>query len=183
MTDWYNTAKLDKYASDAMMYFIVGERRIGKTLHFQKKAFELFEETGLQTMWLRNKKVEFADPSFIADFLNAPRKFGWCDEENICFPDGVYTDKDKTEQIIKFQSISTFSNRRGNMTDNVGMIVFDEFMPEDRRYPKRAHIGLMSLTKTVLSGRKDAKCYCLSNFISAANPYWVGFQIYPIGVS
>jgi hypothetical protein len=65
------------------------------------------------------------------------------------------------------------------MTDYVGMIVFDEFMPEDRRYPKRAHIGLMSLTKTVLSGKKDAKCYCLSNFISAANPYWVGFQIYP----
>src|SRR5690606_3009910 len=43
----------------------------------------------------------------------------------------------------------------------------------------RAHIGLMSLTKTVLSGKRDAKCYCLSNFISAANPYWVGFQIYP----
>jgi hypothetical protein len=175
--EWYNTKKLEKYAPDANLYFIVGARRIGKTLHFQKKSFELFKETGQQTMWIRNKKVEFADPSFIADFLNAGRKFGWIDDDWFTQPDGVYTGEG--ENVIKFQSISTFSNRRGNMTADVGQIVFDEFMPEDRRYPKRAHIGLMSLTKTVLSGKRDAKCYCLSNFISAANPYWVGFQIYP----
>lgn len=179
MSEWYNTDKLERYAPDANLYFIVGKRRIGKTLHFQKKAFELWDKEGLQTMWIRNKKVEFQDPSFTRDFLNAPHKFGWCDEDVICAPDGVYTDRTKKKQIIKFQSISTFSNRRGNMTDEVGMMVFDEFMPEDRKYPKKAAIGLMSLTKTVLSGREDSKCYCLSNFVSSANPYWAAFQIYP----
>ena len=177
MADWYNTDKLERYAKDAQMYFVAGERRIGKTLHFQRKAFELFDSDGLKTMWLRNKKIELADPSFYNDFLNAPKAFGWCEADAYAKEDGVYT-KDH-RQVIKFQSISTFSNRRGNMTNDVGMIVFDEFMPEDRRYPKKCHIGLLSLTKTVLSGRSDAKCYCLSNFISAANPYWVGFGIYP----
>lgn len=175
--DWYNTDKLDKHAPDAKMRFIVGARRIGKTLHFQKRAFELFNTEGLQTMWVRNKKVELTDPSFINDFLNAPKKFGWCDQECYTTGEGVFSE-DK-EPIIKFQSISTFSNRRGNMTDLVGEITVDEFMPEDRRYPKRCHIGLMSLTKTVLSGRENSYCNCLSNFISSANPYFVGFQIYP----
>lgn len=179
MAEWYNTDKLDKYAKDANIAFIVGERRIGKTLHFQKKAFELWDKEKLQTMWLRNKKIELSDPAFANDFLNAPKKFGWCPDTTFSNGEGIFTDKTKAEQIIKFQSISTFSNRRGNMTDKVGMIVFDEFMPEDRKYPKRCHIGLMSLTKTVLSGRTDSKCYCLSNFISAGNPYFVGFQIYP----
>jgi len=175
--EWYNTKKLEKYAPDASMYFIVGARRIGKTLHFQKKAFDLWYEKGLQTMWLRNKKVELSDPSFYGDFLNAPKLFGWCSPSCYAKQEGVY-DQDNN-QIIKFQSISTFGNRRGNMSADVGLMVFDEFMPEDRRYPKRAHIGLLSLTKTILSGREDAKCYCLSNFVSSANPYWVGFGIYP----
>lgn len=176
---WYNTDKLDKYAKDARIAFIVGERRIGKTLHFQKKAFDNWYNRGESTMWLRNKKVELQDPSFSADFLNAPLKFDWCDPNVVCFPDGVYTDKRKTEQIIKFQSISTASNRRGNMSDNTTMMVLDEFMPEDRRFPKHAPKMLMSLTKTVFSGNPDAKVYCLSNFISSANPYFVGFRIYP----
>lgn len=177
--DWYNTKKLDEVAPDALINFVVGERRIGKTLHFQRRAFELWERTGQQTMWLRNKKVELEDPSFVADFLNAPKRFGWCGEEFVTARDGVYTDRSKSEQVIKFQSISTASNRRGNMTADVGLMVFDEFMPEDRKYPKKAHTMLLSLTKTVLSGNRDAKCYCLSNFISAANPYFVGFRIYP----
>ena len=177
MNDWYNTDKLDKAAPDTKLKFIVGARRIGKTLHFQKKAFELWDDKHLSTMWVRNKKVELSDPAFINDYLNACHKFGWCHPEDHTNPDGVYNDDG--EQIIKFQSISTFSNRRGNMTDNVGRIVFDEFMPEDRKYPKRAHTGLMSLTKTVLSGRIDSDCVCLSNFISSANPYFVGFGIYP----
>ena len=177
--EWYNTKKLERYANDANLIFVVGERRIGKTLHFLQKAFELWYSEHKSTMWLRNKKIEFQDPSFVKDFLNAPKKFGWCDENVICFPDGVYTDKNKTEQIIKFQSISTFSNRRGNMTDDVYMMVLDEFMPEDRKFPKRCHIALLSLIKTVMEGREDGKCYCLSNFISSANPYFVGFRIYP----
>lgn len=175
--EWYNTDKLERYAPDANIYFVVGARRIGKTLHFQKKAFELWDNDGLQTMWMRNKKVELCEPSFYNDFLNAPKTFGWCSDACYSKDSGVF-DGDGN-QIIKFQSISTFSNRRGNMTADVGMIVFDEFMPEDRKYPKKAHTGLMSLTKTVLSGKPDAKCYCLSNFISAANPYFVGFGIYP----
>lgn len=179
MLEWYNTAKLDRAAHDALINFIVGERRIGKTTHFMERILNDWYRDGSEAMWLRNKKVELVDPTFTAGFLTTAKLMGWCEEEFITAPDGVYTDRSKEEQVIHFQSISTASNRRGNATPNIKTMVFDEFMPEDRRYLKHAHKMLMSLTKTVLSGRTDARCYCLSNYISSANPYFVGFRIYP----
>ena len=91
-------------------------------------------------------------------------------------PHGLY---DGDDLMIKFQSVSTFSNIRGNAYPNINLVVFDEFCPEDRRYPHNAHTGLLSITKTILSGKEDAKVYCLSNYVSVANPYFVGFGIYP----
>lgn len=179
---WYDLVKLIRRSEShaIMLFFIVGERRIGKTLFFQRLACELFLETGKQTMWVRNKKVELIEDGFTSGYLTACKLRGWCPQEWICKQDGVWTDNSKeAQQVILFQSISTFSNRRGNETPDVMMIVFDEFMPEDRKYPPSPAKGLMSITKTVLSGREDARCFCLSNFISSANPYFVGFRIYP----
>ena len=176
MSEWYNDEKLTKYAPDAIINFIIGQRRIGKTFFYQKKAIEDFEKYGTQTLWLRNRKTEF-EPPFIEDFLNGMRSINvGTDPGYIAKPTGLYLNGDLA---IKFQSLSTFSNIRGNAYPNINMIVFDEFCPEDRRYTKNCHTGLMSITKTILSGKQDAKVYCLSNYISVANPYFVGFNIYP----
>ena len=172
---WYNDAKLTKYAPDAIVNFIIGQRRIGKTFFYQKKALERFELNGSQTLWLRNRKTEFEAP-FVEDFLNGMSSIGMDTEEYIAKPNGLYKND---ELAIKFQSLSTFSNIRGNAYPDIDMIVFDEFCPEDRRYVKNCHTALMSITKTILSGKTDAKVYCLSNYISVANPYFVGYNIYP----
>lgn len=178
MAQWYNTDKLNKYAPDAIINFIIGQRRIGKTYFFQKMAIDNYERDGSQTLWLRNRKTEFESP-FVEDFLNGMKSIGVATSNSYeVKPHGLYKDGDL---VVKFHSLSTFSNLRGNAYPNINMIVFDEFCPEDRRYPKNSHTGLMSITKTVLSGKKDAKVYCLSNYISVANPYFVGFNIYPNG--
>ena len=180
---WYDLARLIRACTDRaiMLFFVVGARRIGKTLFFQRLACQLFIQTGWQTMWMRNKKVELIEDGFTSSFLNACQSRGWCPAEWICRPDGVWTsaNKEEAEQVFMFQSISTFSNRRGNETPKVLMLVLDEFMGEDRKYPPTPAKALMSISKTVLSGREDARCFCLSNFISSANPYFVGFRIYP----
>ncbi len=176
MEEWYNLKKLKKY--DALTNFICGERRIGKTDCFLRIACENWEKNRYTTMWCRNKKTEF-DKEFRTTYLNDALKNGWCPEDWFIAPEGVYTDKTKEEIIIEFQAVSTFSNRRGGAHPDCTMIVLDEFMPEDRKYPKKAHTGLMSLTKTIFSGNEDARCYCLSNYVSSANPYFVGFEIYP----
>ena len=176
----YNIEKLNKYAPDALINFIIGERRIGKTFFFQKMAIENYENNGKQTLWLRNKKTEF-DPPFSSDFMNGLNSINIGTKEYKPKPHGLFelTDEDEEKLAIKFQSVSTFSNVRGNAYPDINLIVFDEFCPEDRRYPNNCHTGLLSLTKTILSGKEDAKVYCLSNYVSVANPYFVGFNIYP----
>ncbi len=181
---WFNALRsilpnFDEY----MVFWLIGERRIGKTDLMLRLACDLYIHYNLQTMWVRNKQVELQDPSFHADFLADAKAHGWCPEEWSTNQQGVFAGKDKdADQIVKFQSISTFSNRRGGAHPRVNLIVFDEFMPEDRKYPPMAAQGIMSLTKTVFSGRTDCRLFCLSNFTSAANPYFVKFRIYPNGL-
>lgn len=174
---WYNARKFIKYIDDYYVFWLTGQRRLGKTDLFLRLACDLWSEYGLKTMWLRNKKVELEDPAFLGDFLNDAKDLGWADEKWHTETDGVHDEND--ELFVKFQSISTFSNRRGGAHPDVIMMVFDEFMPEDRKYPKMCASGLMSLTKTVFSGRHEARLFCLSNITSAANPYYVKMRIYP----
>lgn len=186
MAEYYNLDKLKKHAPDVPVSIVLGARRIGKTVRFKGDAIDQYLRTGEGTMWLRNKKVELEDDGFKNTFLNMPDNFIASSgkklvipEEFECRSDGVYADKGSSDCVIPFQSVSTFSNRRGNMALNIKDMVFDEFMPEDRRYPKHCFKGLMSLCQTVLSGREDAKLYMLSNYISAGNPYMSGWRVIP----
>lgn len=114
--------------------------------------------------------------------MNDAYEFGWIHDEDdkhvwSCKADGVHDPSG--ELVIKFQSLSTYSSRRGPAHPDVDLILFDEFIPEDRRYMKGALKGLMSLTKTVFSGREGCRCICTSNFVALSNPYFAGFEIYP----
>ena len=176
---WYNPRKWLQLYPETMVYWIIGERRIGKTDMFLQAACMLWLEHGLKTMWIRNKKEELRG-SNVSTFLNDAKLRGWCPESWTVDEHGVHETEDRdAKTIIYFSSISTFSNRRGGAHPDVVMMVFDEFCPEDRRYPKMAAEGLMSLTKTVFSGRTDARLFCLSNFTEATNPYFVRMRIFP----
>ena len=160
-----------------LVYWIIGARRIGKTDFFLQVAIELYLAYGKQTMWIRSMDVELSDPSFARDFLNDAYKYGWCPEGWTSDATGV---KDQDGNlVIMWQALSTFSNRRGAGHPDVEMIFFDEFCPESKRYPKMALTAVMSLTKTVFAGRRTARMFCGSNFVSIANPYFAGLEIYP----
>ena len=177
---WYNAQQILPYFDDTVMFWIIGARRIGKTDFFLRLMCDLWQRFRLKTMWVRNKMVELKDPSFHSAFLNDAKRYGWCPPDWETRPDGVHIGPDKDSELIcSFQSISTFSNRRGGAHPDTFMMIFDEFCPEDRKYPPMCATGLMSLTKTVFSGNEDARCFCLSNFVSAANPYFVKCRIYP----
>lgn len=176
----YNALKILPHLDRCMVAFILGARRIGKTDLFLRLACDLYQQYGLKTMWMRNKDVELTDPSFYGDFLNDAKLFKWCPEDWEARADGVHVSADKDSDIaIKFQAVSTFSNRRGGAHPDVELIVMDEIMPEDRRYPKRCATGLLSITMTVFNGRPTARLFCLSNFTEATNPYFVKYRIFP----
>ena len=160
-----------------LIYWIIGARRIGKTDFFLQLAIELWLTYHKQTMWIRSMDVELSDPSFARDFLNDAHKHGWCPEGWESDTTGVHDENG--ELVIMWQALSTFSNRRGAGHPDVEMIFFDEFCPESKRYPKMALTAVMSLTKTVFAGRRSARMFCGSNFVSIANPYFAGLEIYP----
>lgn len=178
---FYNFQKLEKEFDEWLIAWVIGARRMGKTDAELQLACMLYLRYGLKTMWLRNKDVELQDRRFSESFLADAKKFGWCPAEWVAKIDGVYSseDKDEADKIIDFQAISTFGNRRGGAHPRTILMVLDEFMPEDRRYPPMPAIGLMSLSKTVLAGNRNARIICSSNFTEGSNPYFVQYQIYP----
>lgn len=178
---WWSAMKILPHFEEALIFWVIGARRIGKTDYELRLACEIYRRFGLKTLWCRNKDVELQDKRFSESFLADAKRFGWCPSEWVAKLDGVYTsrDKDKGDKVIDFQAISTFGNRRGGAHPRTILIVLDEFMPEDRRYPPMPAIGLMSLTKTVLAGNRNARVLCTSNFTEGSNPYFVQYQIYP----
>ena len=163
-----------------MLIFIIGGRGIGKTDLWLHVACLLWACYRCKTMWIRNKKVELSDDGNYENFLKDAVRFGWCPETWESRPDGVYLSSDRdADMVIDFQSISTFSNKRGGAHPDTLLMVLDEMIPEDRRYPKMCAQGLLSLANTVLRGRSGARIIALSNFVSAANPYFARFEVYP----
>lgn len=179
---WANFSKLLKEACDCPVWFMIGARRIGKTDSALKMALLLWTKYKRKTMWIRDVLKTLEGQNFQADFLNDAYEFGWIHDvddnhEWTVKNDGVH--EPNGELVIKFQSLSTYSSRRGPAHPDVDLMLFDEFIPEDRRYQKGALKGLMSLTKTVFSGREGCRCICTSNFVALSNPYFAGFEIYP----
>lgn len=176
---YYNYDKLMRYGSSCRVWFIIGARRIGKTLAALRLACDFYLSEGGTTLWLRNYKTNMKDPLFYGGFLNAAKDRGWCPDSWVSRPDGVYESEDKeSNQIIKFAAINTFSEMRGN-EHHEKLIIQDEFMDEQRKYPKECATGIMSITQSVFAGDPDARLIMMSNFISCANPYFVRFQLYP----
>ena len=179
---WANFLKLLREARGCPIWFMIGARRIGKTDVALHIALVLWQKYRRKTMWVRDVLKAMESANFQADFLNDAYEFGWIHDEDdkhtwTCKADGVHDPSG--ELVIKFQSLSTYSSRRGPAHPDVDLILFDEFIPEDRRYMKGALKGLMSLTKTVFSGREGCRCICTSNFVALSNPYFAGFEIYP----
>ena len=172
--------KLSRFWKKAILIFIIGGRGIGKTDFWLRVACMLWQCYGCKTMWIRNKQVELSGDGNYESFLADAKLFGWCPDEWIVKPDGVYeSDDSEARRLIDFQSISTFSNKRGGAHPDTLLMILDEMMPEDRRYPKMAAQGLLSLANTVLRGREGCKIIALSNIVSAANPYFARFEVYP----
>lgn len=173
---WCNGKKALRWWNDYVLLFQIGGRGIGKTDLWLHVACELYQRHGCKTVWCRNKKVELSEDGNFEGFLNDAKLHGWCPDDWECKPDGVWVGE---ERAIEFQSISTFSNRRGAASPSVLMVLLDEMLPEDGRYPKQCAKGLMSLAHTILRGRPGAKVIALSNFVTAGNPYFAKFEVYP----
>lgn len=176
---WMDYHKMFKYARKQRLWMFIGARRIGKTWLGTRTVCDLWQKARTSSVWVRNYKEHMKKPQFYANFLNSAKSQGWCPEEWDCRPDGIYESKDKDAcQICMFVSLNTYSEFRGNYYNN-RVIIVDEFIDERRKYPADALKGLLSITQTILEGDPTARLIMFSNFVSCANPYFVGLKLYP----
>ena len=193
---WWNPYKLLKYAPDCNMWIVSGERRVGKTYFMQKVMFRLWEKYGWSSGWIRNQKNEYDNPVFRSSFMDTPIKEGWVTEEWLMDTEGLrappepYEEEDEDGNIrtktpkkgpivIKFFSLSTASNTRGGSHLDTHFLFMDEIEREDGKIVKNAKTALLSLSKTVLSGKPDTMVCLASNAIHLTNPMYMGFKIFP----
>lgn len=189
---WWNPFKLIKHANGCNLWIISGERRVGKTYFMQKLMFRLWEKYHWSSGWIRNQKNEYDNPIFRSSFMDTPIKEGWVNEEWVMDQDGLrappepYEDENgemrmpkKGPVVIKFFSLSTASNTRGGSHLDTHFLFMDEIEREDGKIIRNAKTALLSLSKTVLSGKPDTMICLASNAIHLTNPMYMGFKIFP----
>lgn len=174
---FYNYDKLFSY-SDAIFYFVLGERGVGKSYGAVCKAIRNYLKNGKQFVYLRRYQTELdtAVPKFFDAVI-----------ENEEFPEHELTIK-TSQKMSHFLvdgevagyavALSTSSILKSTSFSKVNLIIFDEFIIDkgSHHYLRNEIESLLDITETI--GRlRDIKVLFLGNSISISNPYFNYFSL------
>lgn len=174
---FYNYDKLFSY-SEAIMYFVLGERGVGKSYGAIVRAVKNFLKDGSQFVYLRryNTELDTAVPKFFDALI-----------ENDEF-DGVELKVIKSRNMSKFLvdgevagyaiALSTANILKSTSFSRVSLIIFDEFIIDkgSYHYLRNECEQMLDIIETI--GRlRDIKILFLGNSISQSNPYFNYFDL------
>ena len=170
---YYDYNKVLSY-SNALLYFIIGERGVGKTYGITKIVINKFLKTGRQFAYVRRyaSELKSATPKFF-DAIIANNEFP--NHKFKCTKDTFYID----DKIIGFSCpLSQAVKLKGSTFSNVDTIIFDEFILERGVYhylQDEVH-HLLSIIESI--GRlRDIRVILLGNAGSTSNPYFDYFNL------
>ena len=169
---------------NALFNFIIGSRGAGKTYGALKYNVEKFIEhrdkgrEPWQFLYVRRLSTELEKLTK----MRGGRLFNAVQKE---FPDHVLSAE---SNILKCdgevcgysQPLSTASILKSDSFPNVKMIVFDEFIIDNRgtyHYLKDEVTKFLDLYETVARNRQNVICMFLSNAVSVTNPYFDFFHL------
>ena len=176
---YYNFDKLFSYSS-ALLYFVIGERGVGKSFGSKQKVLKNFLEKGEQFIYLRRYKTEL--DSALTTFWSDLQDNGYFEEHNL----KVKKSKMLTEftcdgQVCGYAvPLSTANILKSTAFPKVSTIIFDEFILDGAsgtyRYLKNEVTMVLDIIETV--GRlRDIKVIFLGNALSITNPYFAYFNL------
>lgn len=175
---FYNYDRLFSYSS-AIMFFVLGERGVGKSYGSIVRAVKNFLKDGSQFVYLRRYKTELetAVPKFFDALI-----------ENEEFGDDVELKVMQSKKMSKFLvngevagyaiALSTSNILKSTSFSRVNLIIFDEFIIDKGAYHylRNECEQMLDIIETV--GRlRDIKVLFLGNSISQSNPYFNYFDL------
>lgn len=165
------------FSYNALIYFLIGERGVGKTYSMKKWCINHYKKTKNKFILLRRVKKDTSDSlkNFSKDvgkeFSNDKFKFSEDDKLSYITMNG---------EIIGYgMFLRGAENYKGISFEDVDTIVFDEFLVGDggSRYLKNEVAYLLSIMESVFRLRENVRVVCLANSTSIINPYFDYFNI------
>lgn len=147
---------------------VIGARRIGKTYGAKMQATERRLYKKIKLVWLRDndearKKISMNHgKKFFSDYLKTFNNVeGKIDGELITL---------NNETFGYLQPTSTFQNYKGNDYNEIGTIVYDEFIPEHGKVVRGSRVWeFINSLYTILSTRRNAKAILLANALNSGD--------------
>ena len=163
---------------NALYYFIVGERGVGKTYSAKKFAIRRFLKTGEQFVYLRRYKTELSES--VGDEKDAKFfkkiKAEFPDHKFKVSGDKLYIDNKICGYAL---SLSTALILKSAEFDKVKTIIFDEFIIDggsSYHYFRNEVEQFLEFYESIARLR-DVRVLFLANAISITNPYFTYFDI------
>lgn len=169
---WYSFQRVLSY--DALMYYIIGERGVGKTYGATKHVINRFIKKGEEFVYLRRYKTELKNsvPKFF-DVLKSNNEFKG---HNLSVSgNDFYCDKKLCGYALP---LSTANILKSTSYNKVKTIIFDEFIIDKGcyHYLQNEVTQLLDIIETI--GRlRDIRVIFLGNAISITNPYFTYFDL------
>lgn len=177
---YYNFDKLFSY-SDALIYFVIGERGVGKSFNSKVAMIKKFLRTGEQFLYIRRYKTEL--DTALATF--------WDDIQANGYFDDLKLEVKKSKMLTQFLCdgevcgyavpLSTANILKSTPFPNVSTIIFDEFLLDTGgtyRYLKHEVTMFLDVIESVGRLRDNLKVILLGNALNVhASPYFAYWDL------
>ena len=183
---WYNWDKIASF--NATFNFLVGQRGVGKTYGWKKKAIRAAIRKGEQFMYVRRYKEELkvSKDSFFDDLIVKGEFPDWDFRAYGAFAQmataSTRDDKKRPWKTIgHFTALSTAGNIKSVAYPLVTNIGFDEFIIEkgNVQYLANEVRAFLNLYVTVDRMQDRTKVFFMANSVSIMNPYFLYWDIKP----
>ena len=167
----------DLLSYNSLIYFVVGERGVGKSYGCKKYVANHFLKTGKQFVYIRRYKTE------LKEALSKQGTPIFWEQIKKDFPKVNFSNKTDTlyinDEIAGYAIPLSIANiLKSSSYENVDTIIFDEFIIDKGcyHYLHDEVTAVLELIETI-SRLRDVKIIFLGNAISITNPYFSYFNI------
>lgn len=175
---FYDYSKLWSY--NALFYFVIGERGVGKTFGAKKAVLTDFLKNGNEFVYLRRYKTEL--DTALSNFWGDIQAHGEFDD--------LFLETKRSNKLTTFTcdkqvcgyavNLSTSNILKSTAFPNVRTIIFDEFIADNtshHRYLKNEVNLLLDIVETIGRLRDNIRVVFLGNAVSILNPYFNYFDL------